>query len=105
MVYARVTLAEKDIEPEIACVSASTGKAEGLGELKGGHVISCGIRFSRHLMDDKKTTLYELGQQMPYELAIGVNGQVWINSDSVDSIMAVVKVVRDLEATFNDCSY
>jgi exosome complex RNA-binding protein Rrp4 len=35
IVYARVTLANKDMDPEIVCTNAG-GKSAGFGELKGG---------------------------------------------------------------------
>lgn len=39
LVYARVTLADRDMEPEIVCVDERTGKAEGFGEVKGGLLV------------------------------------------------------------------
>ncbi|KAJ3526330.1 hypothetical protein NMY22_g10206 [Coprinellus aureogranulatus] len=39
LVYARVSLAHKDMEPELECFDAQTRKSEGYGELKGGFVI------------------------------------------------------------------
>jgi exosome complex component RRP40 len=37
LVYARVTLANKDMEPEVSCLSTS-GKAEGFGALDDGYL-------------------------------------------------------------------
>ena len=35
LVYARVALADKDLEPILDCINPATGKSDGFGELKG----------------------------------------------------------------------
>lgn len=45
--YARVSLANRDMEPELECVDPATGKAEGFGELKGGLVVECSLQLCR----------------------------------------------------------
>jgi exosome complex component RRP40 len=47
LVYARVSLAHKDMEPELECFDAQTRKAEGFGELKGGFLVRCSLKMSR----------------------------------------------------------
>lgn len=47
MVYARVSLANRDMEPELECFDATTRKSEGFEELKGGMVVSCSLRMAR----------------------------------------------------------
>ncbi|RUS24410.1 hypothetical protein BC938DRAFT_473622 [Jimgerdemannia flammicorona] len=47
LVYARLSLANKDMEPELECVNPATGKADGFGELKGGFVFKCSLGLSR----------------------------------------------------------
>lgn len=47
LVYARVTLANKDMEPELQCVNPTTAKSDGYGELKGGLVIKCSLGLCR----------------------------------------------------------
>ena len=42
LVYARVILANKDMESELSCMSARN-KAEGYGELIGGYMFKCSI--------------------------------------------------------------
>lgn len=44
--YARVSLAHKDMEPELECFDAQTRKAEGYGELKGGFLVKCSLQMS-----------------------------------------------------------
>lgn len=47
LVYARVSLANRDMEPEIECFDPATGKAEGFGELKSGLMVSCSLQLGR----------------------------------------------------------
>lgn len=52
LVYARVIIANKDMEPEISCVSLQkkkdwvTGQST-FGELKDGYVIECSLEWCR----------------------------------------------------------
>ena len=46
LVFAAVETAHKHTEPEITCITGS-GKAEGLGPLKDGHVIHCDLATCR----------------------------------------------------------
>ncbi|KAG7291761.1 hypothetical protein NEMBOFW57_001781 [Staphylotrichum longicolle] len=51
LVYARVTLANKHMDPEVECVSAATGKAEGLGPITGpGCAFDVSLGFARRLL-------------------------------------------------------
>lgn len=47
LVYARVTIASRDMEPELECFDATTGQAGGYGELKGGLMIQTSLEFAR----------------------------------------------------------
>jgi exosome complex component RRP40 len=47
LVYARVSLAHKDMEPELECFDAQTRKTEGFGEVKGGFLVRCSLKMSR----------------------------------------------------------
>lgn len=47
LVYARVSLAHKDMEPELECFDAQTRKSEGFGELKGGFLVRCSLKMCR----------------------------------------------------------
>lgn len=47
LIYARVSLANKDMEPELECINPTSGKAEGYGELKGGFMFKCSLGMAR----------------------------------------------------------
>lgn len=47
LLYARVSLAHKDMEPELECFDAQTRKAGEFGELKGGFMTRCSLLMCR----------------------------------------------------------
>ena len=46
LIYARVAVANKDIEPEVVCMSLKN-KADGFGELKGGMMFTVSLGYAR----------------------------------------------------------
>ncbi|KAM9981782.1 hypothetical protein ACTFIY_004088 [Dictyostelium cf. discoideum] len=75
LIYCRVTVANRDMEPEVVCLSQKQ-KAEGFGQLIGGYMLNC-----------------SLGKHIPYEIAVGVNGRVWINSGSNHNTIVVSNTI------------
>ncbi|KAF9242525.1 hypothetical protein BU15DRAFT_43817 [Melanogaster broomeanus] len=100
LLYARVSLAHKDMEPELECFDAQTHKAEGFGELKGGFVAQCSLQMSRLLLDPKHFLLPLLGSRFPLEAAVGMNGRIWVSAKEIKQTIAVV---RCIEAVDPDC--
>jgi exosome complex component RRP40 len=94
LVYARVCLAHKDIETELTCVSPHTQKAEGMGELKGGLMVDCSSRQTRVLMDRTHPLLTALGERFPFEVAVGMNGKIWVCAGDVEQTMNVQRVLK-----------
>ena len=105
-VYARISLANKHMDPELECVDAATGKSGGFGELKGGMVFSVGLAHARRLLGDGKKlirlvggegdggeVLRELGKSLAFECAVGRNGRVWVDSGDVATTMMVGRCV------------
>eukprot|EP00002_Diphylleia_rotans_P031278 TRINITY_DN6494_c0_g1_i1.p1 TRINITY_DN6494_c0_g1~~TRINITY_DN6494_c0_g1_i1.p1 ORF type:complete len:338 (-),score=94.48 TRINITY_DN6494_c0_g1_i1:73-1086(-) len=96
LVYARVILANKDLEPEIVCYGPST-KSEGYGELKDGYMFECSQALSRSLMLPDCYVLQELGRKIPFEVASGMNGRVWVHSQSHANTILISNVITDSE--------
>ncbi|KAG9244567.1 hypothetical protein BJ878DRAFT_63713 [Calycina marina] len=101
LVYARITLANKHMDLELECVSASTGKSDGLGPLTGGMVFSVSLAMARRLMLPKPgeqgqlVLLEELGAAgASFEIAVGRNGRVWVDSKSVKSTLAIGNMIQ-----------
>lgn len=108
LVYARVSRTSKWEDTELECVSASTGKADGMGPLKGGMVFNVTPAFARRLMmgTDKEgkskggiVVLEEIGEKVKFEVAVGRNGRVWVDSGSVRTTVAIGRLLSqaDLE--------
>ncbi|KZF19254.1 hypothetical protein L228DRAFT_264005 [Xylona heveae TC161] len=103
VVYARVSLANKHMDPEIECVHPSTGKSEGLGELKGGMVFDISLSMARRLMmprpreQGRVVVLEELAERIPFEIAVGRNGKVWVDSESVRGTLAVGRAIQETD--------
>ena len=105
LVYARISLANKHMDPELECAHPTTGRAEGLGELKGGMVFNISLGMARRLMmpDPAKqgnlVVLDDLAEKIPFEIAVGRNGRVWIcaSGGHVQRTLAVGRAVVETD--------
>ncbi|KAF9578173.1 Exosome component 3 [Lunasporangiospora selenospora] len=97
LLYCRVALANKDMDPELECFNPTTGKADGYGGLEGGHVFKVSLGLARRLLDPKTLVLRLLGQHIPFETAVGINGRVWINSASASHTILVCNAIKNSE--------
>lgn len=109
LVYARVSLANRHMDPELECVSATTGKAEGLGPLVGGMLFEISLAMARRLLmrraaeEGGVVVLDELGGPsasaggLAFETAVGRNGKLWVNSESTKTILAVGRAVVETD--------
>ncbi|GAA5909371.1 exosome non-catalytic core subunit RRP40 [Sporobolomyces salmoneus] len=70
-------------EPELSCVDQTTQKSAGFGELQDGYLIR-GVELGRcrALLSPKNPTLSQLGSKFPFEVAVGMNGRIWVKSSS-----------------------
>lgn len=94
--YARVTVASRDQEPEIVCTNAK-GKADGFGPLEGGYMFKCSTGLARECLDDECAVLHALGEHVPYEVAVGVNGRIWVRAQSVANTILVANAIQNSE--------
>ncbi|CAK3773066.1 related to involved in ribosomal RNA processing, component of the exosome complex responsible for 3` end [Lecanosticta acicola] len=106
LVYARVAKTDKFEDVEIECVNSQTGKAEGMGPLNGGMLFEVSPLFARRLMmgttkDGKSkggvVVLDEVGDKMRFEVAVGRNGRVWIDSGSVKETVWIGRLLREAD--------
>lgn len=93
------------MDPELECVSSSTGKSDGLGPLTGGMLFSVSLGMSRRLMlpnpaeQGKLVILEELGGAgLAFEIAVGRNGKVWVDSKSIQATLAIGKAIRETDS-------
>lgn len=103
LVYARISMANKHMDPELECVHPSTGRSDGLGELTGGMVFPIALAMARRLMmpDPAKqggiVVLEECAEKIPFEIAVGRNGRIWVKADGVTRTLAIGKVIVETD--------
>ncbi|KAI1433277.1 hypothetical protein GGR50DRAFT_688423 [Xylaria sp. CBS 124048] len=104
LVYARVCLANRHMDPELECVSPTTGKADGLGPLNGGMLFDISHVMARRLLMKKSVevgrvaVLEEIGSGgLAFETAVGRNGKMWVNSDSIKTVLIVGRAVKETD--------
>ncbi|CAB4256823.1 similar to Saccharomyces cerevisiae YOL142W RRP40 Exosome non-catalytic core component [Maudiozyma barnettii] len=98
LVYARVCNAEKELEAEIECVDSTNGSDAGFGLLENGMVIEATLGFTRSLLfNNEFPLLRELAQHCKFEIAIGVNGKIWIKTDEVKETIACYRSISDCQ--------
>lgn len=96
LVYARVTIASKDMEPELSCMSAA-GKADGFGPVEDGYAFKVSLGLARELLHPACAVLSSLGRHFPYELAVGLNGRVWVKADTTKRTTLIVNAIVNSE--------
>lgn len=98
LVYAKILSASKHVETELVCVN-SNGKRDGLGQIgeKGGTFITLSIDTTRVLLSPQCDLLEKLGQMHRFEIALGMNGRVWINSDEPTTLIQVANELRKFD--------
>lgn len=105
VIYARVTMANKHMDPELECVSQQTGRSEGLGPLNGGTVFNISLGLARRLMlprpreDGGVAVLDVLAEDegLVFETAVGRNGKVWVSSESVRTVVIVGRALAEVD--------
>jgi len=103
LVYAKVSSASKHMDPEIVCHNTSTGKSDGMGELKGGMVFDISLSMAGRLLMAKQkeqgglSVLEDIAEKLPFEVAVGRNGRVWVNSAGVKEILLVGKALQETD--------
>ncbi len=93
----------KHLDPEIVCYNPSTGKSEGMGELKGGMVFDVSLGMARRLLlsrqkeDGGVVVLEEIAEKVAFEIAVGRNGKVWVKSKGVRETLLVGRALRETD--------
>lgn len=88
-VFARVAVCNRHLDAELTCQAGGTAPKKDwmtgqsvYGELKGGTVIHVSTGLARRLLDPECAILTALGAGVPFEIAVGVNGTVWVQAAS-----------------------
>ncbi|CCE66313.1 hypothetical protein TPHA_0P01550 [Tetrapisispora phaffii CBS 4417] len=98
LAYARICSAEKELEAEIECMDSSTGVDSGFGSLENGMVIETKLPFARRLLFDNDFPLLQLlAKHTKFEIAIGLNGVVWVKCAEVKNTLACYRSILDCQ--------
>lgn len=89
---------------ELECAHPTTGKADGLGELKDGTIFDISLGMARRLLmanppeEGRVCVLEELGEKgLRFEVAVGRNGRVWIDSESVKTTLTIGRALQETD--------
>ncbi|KAK4753012.1 hypothetical protein SAY87_021810 [Trapa incisa] len=98
LLYVRVVKANPDTNPELSCTDAS-GKAAEYGPLKDGFMFECSTGLSRMLLSSPTCpVLEEFGKKLSFEVAVGLNGRVWVNAESPSTVIVVSNAILKSES-------
>ncbi|KAJ7950053.1 Exosome complex exonuclease RRP40 [Quillaja saponaria] len=98
LLYARVVKANPGMNPELSCTDAS-GKAAEYGPLKDGYSFECTTGLSRMLLSSLTCPVLDaLGKKLSFEIAVGLNGRVWVNGASPSTVIIVANAIMNSES-------
>lgn len=96
VVYAKMLVASKDMEPELVCVD-SHGKKGRMGVLSDGFVFKCSLNLIRKILNPNCPLLNSLKNEWPFEIAAGINGRIWIKANTMRETIALGNAILGAE--------
>nr|XP_019961444.1 PREDICTED: exosome complex component RRP40 [Paralichthys olivaceus] len=97
LVFAQFIVANKDMEPELACIGSS-GRANGMGVFGGGGLLfRVSLGLIRRLLSPHSEVRSDLEQLFPCELVVGMNGRLWVRSSSVHQTLVIANLLQSCE--------
>ena len=94
------------MDPELVCYNPSTGKSEGMGELKGGTALELSLGMCRRLLMNRQkedggvVVLEDLATRIAFEVAVGRNGLVWVRAGTIKETLAVRKALQETDSGY-----
>jgi exosome complex component RRP40 len=97
-VYARVDKLNKFDAPALSCISETENKNWASGEsffgiLKGGMVFNFPRVNTWDIISEENYALARLRDFVNFEICVGYNGKLYINSDSLDNINKIYEII------------
>ncbi|XP_077331398.1 exosome complex component RRP40 [Lithobates pipiens] len=97
VVYGQFIVANKDMEPELACIDGS-GKANGKGVIgQDGFMFKVTLGLVRKLLTPQNDIVQELMNAFPFEMVIGMNGRIWIKAKTTQQTLIVANLLEACE--------
>ncbi|KAF7124133.1 hypothetical protein RHSIM_Rhsim12G0164400 [Rhododendron simsii] len=98
LLYVRVVKANTGMNPELSCTDA-TGKAAEYGPLKDGYMFESSTGLARMLLNSPTCPVLEtLGKKLSFEIAVGLNGRVWVNAEDPSTVILVSNAIMNSES-------
>ncbi|KAF5946442.1 hypothetical protein HYC85_016670 [Camellia sinensis] len=86
------------MNPELSCTDA-TGKAAEYGPLKDGFTFESSTGLARMLLSSPTCPVLEgLGKKLSFEIAVGLNGRVWVNAEAPSTVILVSNAIMNSES-------
>ncbi|CAK9810035.1 Exosome complex component RRP40 [Anthophora plagiata] len=97
LVFAKLLVASKDMEPELACID-SNGKEKNLGALSSdGMLFTCSLSLIRKILNHSSPLFKTLARSQAFEVAAGMNGRVWVKARTIQETIAVANAILAAE--------
>lgn len=98
LLHVRVVKANVGMNPELSCTDAS-GKAGEYGKLQDGYMFETSTGLARMLLSSPTCPLLEtLGKKLSFEIAVGLNGRVWVNASDPSVVILVSNAIMKSES-------
>ncbi|XP_071953837.1 exosome complex component RRP40-like [Antedon mediterranea] len=95
IVYGRLLVANKDMEPEMVCIDGG-GKGDGLGVInrnRGGYMFKCSLGLVRKILSKECNLIKGLGQHIKFEVMAGMNGRIWVNAAKPEETIVLMNAI------------
>lgn len=99
VVFARVISPCRDIETELVCITSAL-KREGMGVLRSANpsvVVKVAIHHVRRLLSPQSKIIPTLGKKFKFEVALGMNGRIWLTAKTFDIVYYIRHVIEQSE--------
>lgn len=96
LVYARVARAHRELEAELECFDPTRphDSGSGFGLLQGGALVHVPLQYSVALLADPQPHILKcLAHHTEFEIAIGVNGKIWLKCSDLSDTLACYRAI------------
>lgn len=98
IVFARLLVASGDVEPELVCLDSTGLKKDRFGTLPiDGFIFECSINLCRKMLDDKFPLTRSLAKEYRFEMAVGVNGRIWVRGHNLRQTIGLCHAILGVE--------
>ncbi|KAL8558565.1 hypothetical protein ACOMHN_032498 [Nucella lapillus] len=93
MLYCRLLVATKDMEPEVVCIDG-LGRSGGMGVIRSsGYLFKTSLNLVRKVISPLCCLMKTLGSKLPFEVVVGMNGRLWVKGRTCQETIALANAV------------